>query len=45
MEYNEVIEKIKGMGSQKNREGMARFGINTEKAYGVAIYKLRPMAK
>lgn len=33
------------MGNPHNREGMARFGINTEKAFGVSVYKIRAMAK
>lgn len=45
MKTSEIIERLKSMGSERDREGMARFGINTEKAYGVSIYKLREIAK
>lgn len=33
------------MRNEKNRTGMARFGINTQKAYGISIRDLRPLAK
>jgi 3-methyladenine DNA glycosylase AlkD len=45
MKYNEIIKKLKSMHSEHNRQGMARYGINIEKALGVSIYKVRPIAK
>lgn len=45
MKTSEIVERLKSMGSRRDREGMARFGINTEKAYGISIYKLRELAK
>jgi 3-methyladenine DNA glycosylase AlkD len=33
------------MGSEKNRAGMARYGINVESAFGVSVYELRKIAK
>jgi len=42
---SEVIKRLKSMESPKDREGMARFGINPKGALGVSIFKLRPMAK
>lgn len=33
------------LGSEKNRAGMARYGINVESAFGVSIYDLRKIAK
>ena len=33
------------MGSEDNRAGMARYGINVENAFGVSIYQLRKVAK
>jgi len=33
------------MESQNDKEGMARFGIRTDKAFGVSLYVLRDMAK
>ena len=41
----EVLARLKGMRNEKNRAGMARFGINTENAYGISIRDLRPLAK
>jgi 3-methyladenine DNA glycosylase AlkD len=40
-----VIAEIRAMGSEKNRAGMGRFGINTERAFGVSIAQLRPLAR
>ncbi|MBU0979522.1 MAG: DNA alkylation repair protein [Nanoarchaeota archaeon] len=45
MNCDAIIRKLKSMGSEKDRIGMARYGINVEKAFGVSIYKLRPFAK
>jgi len=36
---------IRGQGSARNREGMARFGINTARAAGVGMAVLRPLAR
>lgn len=33
------------MGSEKDRAGMARYGIRVECAFGVSIYELRKIAK
>ena len=45
MNYEQILKKLKSMENKKNKEGMARFGINTKRAYGVSIYDLKPMAK
>ena len=45
MDYEDIIKKLKSMRSEHNRQGMARYGINVEKALGVSIYKVRPIAK
>ena len=45
MNAGDVLEKLKSMESPNDREGMARFGINTKNTLGRSIYKLRPMAK
>jgi len=45
MKVKEIVKKLKKMGSKKDKEGMARFGIETKDAFGVSIYKLRPLAK
>ncbi|OGY23010.1 MAG: DNA alkylation repair protein [Candidatus Woykebacteria bacterium RBG_13_40_15] len=45
MNYKEIILKLESLSNQKNREGMARFGINTKAALGISIYTLRDIAK
>lgn len=40
-----ILVELKALGSEENRAGMARFGINTERAYGVSIANLRPLAR
>lgn len=40
-----VLRKLQSLGVPRNREGMGRFGINVEKAYGVPMPALRKMAK
>jgi 3-methyladenine DNA glycosylase AlkD len=42
---DEVIAELEGLGSEDNRSGMARYGINVENAYGVSVYELRRLAK
>lgn len=41
----EIISQLKSMGSEHNRNGMARFGINTECALGISMAELKPFAK
>lgn len=41
----EIVEELRGMANPANRAGMARFGINTERAFGMSIPVLRAMAK
>lgn len=45
MEIKQIIAELKKHSSPKNREGMARFGINPEFALGVRIPVLRNLAK
>ena len=45
MNANELVAHLRNKGKPKNVEGMARFGINVEKAYGVPIPELRRLAK
>jgi 3-methyladenine DNA glycosylase AlkD len=44
-EVEEVIKKLKKLSSPKSLEGMARFGINPNKALGISIPNLRKLAK
>jgi len=40
-----VLEDLRAAGSETNRAGMARFGIDTSKAFGVPLSVLRPLAR
>ena len=40
-----ILERLRAMESPKDREGMARYGIKTDDAFGVSLYVLRDMAK
>jgi len=40
-----LLEELRAMGSEKNRAGMARYGINVENAFGVSVYELRKIAR
>ncbi len=41
----EIIAKLESLRNQKNIEGMSRFGINPDNAYGINMPVLRKMAK
>lgn len=45
MQYEQVLEKLKAAGSPKAAEGMARYGIQTERAYGISAPTLRALAR
>jgi 3-methyladenine DNA glycosylase AlkD len=45
MQIEEVIEILKREGNPQNLAGMARYGINTEKAFGINLPTLRALAK
>jgi 3-methyladenine DNA glycosylase AlkD len=45
MRASELLAHLRKKGSERNREGMARFGINVEKAYGVSVPELRRLAR
>lgn len=40
-----ILEELRNLGSERNREGMARYGINTARAYGVSVVVLRQVAR
>lgn len=42
---SKILKKLKSLSSSKNREGMARFGINVDTAYGTPIPAIRKLAK
>ncbi|MBI1945407.1 MAG: DNA alkylation repair protein [Deltaproteobacteria bacterium] len=41
----ELLGELRSLGSEPNRRGMARYGINVERAFGASIAVLRPMAR
>ncbi|HII95807.1 MAG TPA: DNA alkylation repair protein [Candidatus Methanofastidiosum sp.] len=45
MECQSIIEKLKTISDPKTLEGMSRYGIKTDKAFGVSIPKIRLLAK
>lgn len=45
MTVEQVLAELKKHTNEKNQAGMARFGINTEKAFGISIPVLRSLAK
>jgi len=44
MQYDEILKKLKSLSSPRAVEGMAKYGITAEKAYGVSIPNLRKIA-
>jgi 3-methyladenine DNA glycosylase AlkD len=40
-----IVDELRRLGSHKNRAGMARYGIETSRAFGVSIAALRPVAR
>jgi 3-methyladenine DNA glycosylase AlkD len=45
MTCEEIVAELRGMESEHNREGMARFGIATEHALGISVANLRKLAR
>ncbi len=40
-----ILAELRDMGSERDRAGMARYGINVENAFGVSVSELRKVAK
>jgi 3-methyladenine DNA glycosylase AlkD len=40
-----ILAELRALGSERDREGMARYGINVANAFGVSVYELRKIAK
>ena len=40
-----IVAEIRALGSERNRAGMSRYGINTSRAFGVSMSALAPIAK
>jgi 3-methyladenine DNA glycosylase AlkD len=45
MDYEKIIEKFESLYNKENVEGMARYGITADKAYGVSVPVIKSMAK
>lgn len=45
MTAKEILKKLEALGSPENVAGMARFGIVTQKAFGVSTPRLKQLAK
>ncbi|MFC1724134.1 DNA alkylation repair protein [candidate division KSB1 bacterium] len=45
MDYEKIIEKFESLYNKRNVEGMARYGITADKAYGISAPVLKSMAK
>jgi 3-methyladenine DNA glycosylase AlkD len=44
-EADGILAELRALGSEANRKGMARYGINTGRAIGVSIAAMRPIAR
>lgn len=44
-DVRELIDHLRSLGSERNRAGMARFGITVTQAFGVSIPPLRALAR
>ena len=45
MKLDQVLAKLRALANEENRQGMARYGINTESALGIKVTTLRQVAK
>ena len=45
LKTKQVLDQLKSLENEKNRQGMQRFGINTGQALGISIKTLRQMAR
>jgi 3-methyladenine DNA glycosylase AlkD len=41
----ELLAELRSLGSERDRAGMARYGINVKDAFGVSVFELRRIAK
>lgn len=44
-EVRGIVEELRAQGSERNRAGMGRYGINVERAFGMSIPSLRGIAR
>src|SRR5512145_2029458 len=40
-----LLAELRSLGSERDRAGMARYGINVANAFGVSVYRLREIAR
>ena len=45
MDKDEILKWLEQKGSRRNIEGMARYGIHGDLAFGVSIGTMRPLVK
>jgi 3-methyladenine DNA glycosylase AlkD len=45
VDIDKILKDLRSKGSERNREGMSRFGINVNKAFGVSVPDMRNVAK
>ncbi|HOK13536.1 MAG TPA: DNA alkylation repair protein [Candidatus Kapabacteria bacterium] len=45
MNAQEIIELLRSLENPENKAGMARFGINTDRAFGISMKTLEPIAR
>ncbi len=45
MTVKQILAELQARGSETNRAGMGRFGINVDNAFGVSVRELRELAK
>ncbi len=45
MTVKQILAELRARGSETNRAGMGRFGINVDNAFGVSVRELREIAK
>lgn len=44
-EADRILIELAAMGTEENRKGMARFGIEVDNAFGISMAALRPLAR
>jgi 3-methyladenine DNA glycosylase AlkD len=44
-DVHDILKTLRGLGTPRDREGMARFGINVDNALGIGVTQLRKLAR
>jgi 3-methyladenine DNA glycosylase AlkD len=44
-DVDDILKTLHGLGNARDREGMARFGINVDSALGISVTELRKLAR